>query len=122
MWRTLDTAENQSELAKTSNAKRESGYPQVRMVCQMRFPVADIADLYAHRWEIELGYREMNQYMLNNELTLISKKPEIVRQELWGALLAYNLIPFQIGKMAYRLDSILPIQFPMVTGKIFSID
>jgi IS4 transposase len=43
------------------------------MVDPMRFPVADIADLYAHRWEIELGYREMKQYMLKNELTLRSK-------------------------------------------------
>ena len=62
------------------------------MVDPMRFPVADIADLYAHRWEIELGYREMKQYMLKNELTLRSKKPEMVRQELWGALLACNLM------------------------------
>ena len=51
------------------------------MIDPMRFP---IADLYAHRWEIEQGYREMKQYMLKNELTLRSKKPEMVRQELWG--------------------------------------
>jgi len=25
----------------------------------MRFPGADIVELYSHRWEIELGYREM---------------------------------------------------------------
>ncbi|MFC0268104.1 DUF2835 family protein [Kushneria aurantia] len=25
----------------------------------LRFPVADIVDLYSHRWEIELGYREI---------------------------------------------------------------
>lgn len=47
-----------------------------------RYPSADIVDLYAHRWEIELGYREMKQYMLGNRLTLRSKKPEMIRQEL----------------------------------------
>jgi len=40
------------------------------MVDPMRCPVTGIADLYAHRCEIELGYREMKQYMLKNELTL----------------------------------------------------
>ena len=39
----------------------------------LQYPVANIADLYAHRWEIELGFREMKQYMLHNELTLRSK-------------------------------------------------
>ena len=89
------------------------------MIDPMRFPVADIADLYAHRWE--LGYREMKQYMLKNELTLRSKKPEMVRQELWGALLAYNLIRFQIGKMAYSLDSTLPIQLSFSRASAYII-
>lgn len=30
------------------------------MTDPLRNPVGDIADLYAHRWEIELGYREQN--------------------------------------------------------------
>ena len=77
--------------------------------------------IYAHRWEIELGYREMKQYMLKNELTLRSKKPEMVRQELWGALLAYNLIRFQIGKIAYSLDSILPIQLSFSRASAYII-
>lgn len=25
----------------------------------MKYPASDIVDLYSHRWEIELGYREM---------------------------------------------------------------
>ncbi|GAW98036.1 IS4 family transposase [Colwellia marinimaniae] len=31
------------------------------MTDPMSFPVADIVDLYAHRWEIELGFREMKR-------------------------------------------------------------
>ena len=30
------------------------------MTDPLRYPVGDIADLYAHRWEIELGYRNKN--------------------------------------------------------------
>ncbi|WP_302789535.1 transposase, partial [Escherichia coli] len=41
----------------------------------LRYPKADIVDLYGHRWEIEHGFREMKQYLLQNELTLRSKKP-----------------------------------------------
>ncbi len=65
------------------------------------YPAAEIVDLYVFRWEIELGYREMKQYMLQSRLTLRSKKPEMIRQELWGVLLAYNVIRFQMARMAY---------------------
>ena len=40
------------------------------MTDPMRFPSADIVDLYAHRWEIELGFREMKQSLLDNRFTL----------------------------------------------------
>ena len=33
-----------------------------------------MADLYSHRWEIELGYREIKQTMQLSRLTLRSKK------------------------------------------------
>jgi hypothetical protein len=80
------------------------------MTDPLRYPVANIADLYAHRWEIELGFREMKQYMLRNLLTLRSKKPEMIKQELWGVLLSYNLIRFQMAKMAHSLKGIMPYQ------------
>lgn len=37
-----------------------------------------MVDLYGHRWEIELGYREIKQTMLLSGLTLRSKKPELI--------------------------------------------
>ena len=80
------------------------------MTDPLRFPAADIVDLYSYRWEIELGYREMKQSLLGSRLTLRSRTPDMVRQELWGTLLAYNLIRFQMARMAYSLDSIHPNQ------------
>jgi hypothetical protein len=76
----------------------------------LRYPKADIVDLYSQRWEIEHGFREMKQHLLNNELTLRSKKPELVRQELWGVVLAYNLLRFMMGQMAYSLKGVEPYQ------------
>ncbi|NJI25041.1 IS4 family transposase [Aeromonas veronii] len=73
------------------------------MVDPMRFPGADIVELYGHRWEIELGYREMKHSLQQHRLTLRSKKAAGIRQELWGVLLAYNLLRSQMVKMAASL-------------------
>ena len=81
------------------------------MTDAMRYPAADVAELYKHRWEIELGYREAKQYLLGNRWTLRSKLPEMVRQELWGVLLTYNLVRYQMVKMAFSLKgNYLPYQ------------
>ena len=81
------------------------------MIDPMRYPCSDIADLYSHRWEIELGYREQKQYMLGNRLTLRSRLPELVKQELWGVLLTYNLIRYQMTQMCMALKGdYLPYQ------------
>jgi IS4 transposase len=77
----------------------------------LRYPLKDIVGLYEHRWEIELGYREQKQYMLGNRLTLRSRLPELVKQELWGILLIYNLIRYQIVELCFNLKgNYLPYQ------------
>ncbi|WP_422528214.1 IS4 family transposase [Serratia fonticola] len=78
---------------------------------QYRYPGNDISELYRHRWEIELGYREAKQGMLDSRWTLRSRQPERVRQELWGVLLTYNLVRYQMVRMAYHLKGdYLPYQ------------
>jgi len=56
------------------------------------YSAAQIIELYHERWEIELGYREIKTTLLKSAITLRSKKPDLVIQELYGMLLAYNLI------------------------------
>ena len=51
-----------------------------------------IAELYHQRWEIELGFRDIKSSMLSNAITLRSKKVDLIYQEIWGILLAYNLV------------------------------
>jgi hypothetical protein len=89
------------------------------MLDPLRYPAADIVDLYAHRWEVEQGYREMKQYLLNNELTVRSKKPELVRQELWGLVLAYNLLRFMMAQMAYSLRGVEPYQIGFKQASLY---
>lgn len=68
-----------------------------------RFPAREIAAHYVQRWEIELGFREVKQSMLRSSTTLRSKLPELVRQEVWGTLIAYNLLRHEIAQMANDL-------------------
>ena len=65
-----------------------------------RYKPAGIASCYARRWGIETSYREMKQTMLGSMLTLRSKTVDGVYQEIWGTLIAYNLIRLEIAKAA----------------------
>jgi hypothetical protein len=68
-----------------------------------RFPAREIAAHYMQRWEVELGFREIKQGMLKCAPTLRSKLPQLVRQEVWGMLIAYNLLRHEIAQMADEL-------------------
>ncbi len=65
-----------------------------------KFNTETVADLYHQRWEIELGFRDIKCSMQHNALTLRSKKVALVYQELWGLLLAYNLIRREASQAA----------------------
>ena len=56
------------------------------------YSAQQVARLYHERWAIELGFRDIKCSMQNNTMTLRSKKVGLIYQELWGLLLAYNLI------------------------------
>ncbi|HHQ4465196.1 IS4 family transposase [Aeromonas veronii] len=91
------------------------------MVDPMRFPGADIVELYSHRWEIELGYREMKHSLQQHRLTLRSKKAAGIRQELWGVLLAYNLLRSQMVKMAASLKGYTASQLSFHMASVYLI-
>lgn len=65
-----------------------------------RFPADEIAALYHERWELELGYDEIKTELLEREEAIRSRKPDGVRQELWGLLLVYNLVRQQMEGIA----------------------
>lgn len=65
-----------------------------------RYKPADIAACYERRWGIETSYRELKQTMLGTALTLRSKTTDGVYQEIWGTLIAYNLVRLEIAKAA----------------------
>lgn len=88
---------------------------------QNMYPGSSISELYRHRWEIELGYREAKQSLLDSRWALRSRLPELVRQELWGVLLTYNLVRYQMVRMAFELKGdYLPYQLSF-SGSISEI-
>jgi hypothetical protein len=80
------------------------------MTDPLRFPCDEIVDLYSQRWEIELGYREIKQGLLGGEYTLRSKTPEMIAQELWGVLLGYNLLRYQMVQMSRQCPGVYPCE------------
>lgn len=81
----------------------EGHEPQIlltSLVDHTRFPALDIASLFHERWEIELGYDEIKTHMLEREEALRSKTPTAVAQEIWGLLIAYNLVRCRMIQVA----------------------
>lgn len=63
-------------------------------------PAQQLAQLYRQRWEIELAFRDIKQSLHAGQAVLRSKQPELVKQEVWGLLIAYTLLRRWMRKMA----------------------
>lgn len=64
------------------------------------YPADEVRALYHERWEIEQTYDEIKTHTLDREESIRSKSPERVRQEIWGLLIAYNLVRRHIERFA----------------------
>jgi len=55
-------------------------------------PAAKLAALYHERWEVEGAIDELKTHLKGAQVVLRSKTPELVRQEVWGLLLAHSAV------------------------------
>jgi hypothetical protein len=89
--------------ARAIEYKRKGFPPQTLLTSLLdakQFPAAEVIALYHERWEIELGYDEIKTEVLHREEAIRSKSPVGVAQELWGILLAYNLVRLEMERVA----------------------
>lgn len=89
--------------ARAITYQRKGFRPQIlltSLVDNEQYPSKEVASLYHERWELELGYDEIKTEILDREESLRSKKPAGVEQELWGVLLAYNLVRLEMERVA----------------------
>lgn len=71
------------------------------------YPKEAIAQLYHHRWQVELDIRAIKQTLQMDVLSC--RSPEMVRKEVWVHLLAYNLAR-QVAAEAARQKGVAPRQ------------
>lgn len=93
--------------ARAIRYQRKGYKPQLlitSLLDEKRYPAAEIRSLYHERWEIELGFGEIKTDMLERLETIRSKSPSAVEQEMWGLLLAYNLIRLEMQRIAAELE------------------
>lgn len=93
--------------ARVIRYERKGHRPQLlitSLVDPDRYPADEIRALYHERWEIELGFGEIKTDMLERLETIRSKSPSAVAQEMWGLLIAYNLIRLEMQRIAAELD------------------
>jgi hypothetical protein len=55
-------------------------------------PAAELAALYAQRWEFELTLDEVETHQMSASRVLRSKTPELVMQEVWALLLTHYAV------------------------------
>jgi hypothetical protein len=67
-------------------------------------PAADLAALYHERWEIEGALDELKTHLRGAQVVLRSKTPPLVRQEVWGLLLAHFAVRGLMHEAALQAD------------------
>jgi hypothetical protein len=85
------------------------------LVDEERYPADELRALYHERWEIELGFGEIKTDMLERLETIRSKSPAAVAQEMWGLLIAYNLIRLEMQRIAHELG-VVPTRISFVAA------
>jgi len=83
--------------------QRKGYQPQILLTSLVdveRYPASELRALYHERWELELGFGELKTDMLERLETIRSKSPTAVAQEMWGLLIAYNLIRLEMQRLA----------------------
>lgn len=108
-------------LARAIRYKRRGYRPQILLTSLLdpvEYPRDEIVSLYHDRWEIELGYDEVKTHMLDRMETLRSQSVAGVEQEIWGLLLAYNLVRLELEGAA-AVAKVAPVRMSFVAGLRF---
>jgi hypothetical protein len=64
----------------------------------------DLAALYHERWEIETVFGELKTHLRGSKIVLRSKTPDLVRQEIYGFLMAHFAIRGVMHEAALKAD------------------
>jgi len=65
------------------------------------FPAEELVRQYHARWEIEIAFDDIKTEQRGGNDVLRSRKPDGIRQEIWGLLLAHNLVRVEMSRAAF---------------------
>jgi hypothetical protein len=85
---------------RVADSKGKFSYLLTSLTDRKQFKAKEIIAHYVLRWRIETSYRELKHSMMGSALTLRSMSVDGTEQEIWGAMIAYNLIRLEIAKAA----------------------
>lgn len=84
----------------------EGGPEPIRLITSIldpaRAPAQELAELYRERWEFETALDEFKTHLRGARTTLRSQRPELVRQEVYGLLLAHFALRCVMHEAALR--------------------
>ena len=83
---------------KRKGFRTESFYIVTTLLDPFEYPLAELAELYLRRWEVELNFDDLKTTMGMDELRC--KTPEMVEKELLMYFIAYNAARWMICKAA----------------------
>lgn len=90
-------------LARAVGYQRRGFAPQkllTSLLDPIAYPAVEIIAMYHERWELEMSLDEIKTHTLDREETLRSRAPERVRQEVWGLAIGYNLVRWEMQRVA----------------------
>jgi Insertion element 4 transposase N-terminal/Transposase DDE domain len=116
--RSMDPSLPKTYVARAIKYQRKGFKPQTVLTSltdAKEYPAKEVVARYHERWELELGYDEIKTKMLDRQETIRSRTVDGVGQELWGILLAYNLIRLEMERTADDLG-VEPTQISFVSA------
>jgi hypothetical protein len=83
---------------------RESYRLVTNILNPAKAPALELAQLYSERWTIETGLDELKTHLRGSNVVLRSKLPDLVRQDVFGLLLAHYGVRFVMHDAAISED------------------
>jgi len=83
---------------------RESYRLVTNILDPAKAPALELARLYSERWTIETGLDELKTHLRGSNVVLRSKLPDLVRQDVFGLLLAHYGVRFVMHDAAISED------------------
>src|SRR5216684_733423 len=102
------TAERLAEFPASQTSNPPDPHQLHRLVTTLldpeQYPALDLIECYHERWEIEACIDEQKNHLRLSGQPLRSKDPGLVRQELYGLLLAHYLVRWWMHRSACEAD------------------